>query len=69
MTEAIQGITDFAFRELQAQRVEIRCDEKNIKSRAIPKRLGFNLEGILINDDLSLDTKELRNTCIYAKTV
>lgn len=69
MAEAVQGITDFAFRELQAQRVEIRCDEKNIKSRAIPERLGFNLEGILINDDLSLDTKELRNTCIYAKTV
>ncbi|MBN6205672.1 GNAT family N-acetyltransferase [Ralstonia pickettii] len=69
MTEAVQGITDFAFRELQAKRVEIRCDEKNIKSRAVPERLGFKLEGILINDDLSPETSELRNTCIYAKTV
>ena len=68
MTEAVQGITDFAFQELNAKRVEIKCDEKNVKSRAVPERLGFNLEGILINDDLSLDKKELRNTCIYAKT-
>ena len=42
MTEAVQGITDFAFQELKARRVEIRCDEKNIKSRAVPERLGFN---------------------------
>lgn len=69
MTEAVQGITDFAFKELGARRVEIRCDEKNIKSRAVPERLGYKLEGILFNDDLSPDTKELRNTCIYARTV
>jgi RimJ/RimL family protein N-acetyltransferase len=69
MTEAVKGITNFAFHELNARRVEIRCDEKNIKSRAIPERLGFTLEGILKNDDLSPDTKELRNTCIYAKVV
>src|SRR5699024_6756786 len=68
ITEAIDGITAFAFNELSARRVEIRCDEKNVKSRAVPERLGYQLEGILINDDLSPDTKELRNTCIYAKT-
>ncbi|MBP2242816.1 RimJ/RimL family protein N-acetyltransferase [Cytobacillus eiseniae] len=69
MTEAVKGITDIAFHELNARRVEIRCDEKNRKSRAIPERLGFTLEGVLINDDLSPDTNELRDTCIYAKTV
>lgn len=69
ITEAVKGITNFAFEELKARRIEIRCDEKNIKSRAVPERLGYNLEGILINDDLSPDTKELRNTCIYSKTI
>lgn len=69
MTEAVEGITDFALRELQARRVEIRCDAKNVKSRAIPERLGYVLEGILKNDDLSPDTAELRDTCIYAKVV
>ncbi|SHG29819.1 GNAT family N-acetyltransferase [Ornithinibacillus halophilus] len=69
MTEAVQGITDFAFNELHARRVEIKCDKRNTKSRAIPEKLGFELEGILKNDDLSPDTNELRDTCIYAKTV
>ncbi|SEN96799.1 Protein N-acetyltransferase, RimJ/RimL family [Mesobacillus persicus] len=69
MTEAVQGISDFAFRELQARRLEIRCDVKNQKSRAIPERLGFTLEGILRNDDWSVDKSELRDTCIYAKVV
>ncbi|GIN57280.1 GNAT family N-acetyltransferase [Lederbergia ruris] len=69
MTEAVKGIAQFAFRELQARRVEIRCDAKNMKSRAIPERLGFSLEGILKNDDVSPDTNQLRDTCIYAKIV
>lgn len=69
MTEAVNGITDFAFRELKARRVEIRCDVNNQKSREIPERLGFSLEGILKNDDWSVDKSELRDTCIYAKTM
>lgn len=67
MTEAVQGITAFAFEELKARRVEIRCDPQNVKSRAIPERLGFVLEGILRNDLLSVDGKELRDTCVFAK--
>jgi ribosomal-protein-serine acetyltransferase len=66
MTEAVQGITDFAVRELKARRIEIRCDSLNTKSKAIPERLGFTLDGILKNDSLSVDG-ELRDTCIYSK--
>jgi ribosomal-protein-serine acetyltransferase len=69
MTEAVQGIVGFAEKELKARRIEIRCDSRNLKSRAIPERLGFNLEGILKNEDLSADTNELRDTCIYAKVI
>lgn len=68
MTEAVQGVTDFAFKELKARRVEIRCDSENVRSRKIPERLGFTLEGILKNDSLSVDGNELRDTCVYAKT-
>ncbi|MFX3623247.1 MAG: GNAT family N-acetyltransferase [Ectobacillus sp.] len=67
MTEAVAGIAEFAFTELGANRLEIRCDAKNARSRAIPERLGFKLEGILENDDVSVDGSELRDTCIYAK--
>jgi RimJ/RimL family protein N-acetyltransferase len=69
ITEATEAITNFAFKELNAKRVEVRCDSKNIKSRAIPERLGFTLEGILKNNSLAVDGKELRDTCIFAKTI
>ncbi|MFZ7943535.1 GNAT family N-acetyltransferase [Neobacillus sp. 19] len=68
ITEATEAITHFAFTHLNAKRVEIRCDSKNVKSRAIPEKLGFSLEGILKCDSISADTKELRDTCIFAKT-
>lgn len=67
MTEAVQGISDFAFNHLSANRVEIRCDTKNIKSKMIPERLKFDLEGVIRNEDLSVDGSELRDTNIYAK--
>jgi RimJ/RimL family protein N-acetyltransferase len=67
MTEAVQGIAAFAFQELQANRVEIRCDRLNVRSRAVPERLGFALEGILRNEDMAVDGSGLRDTCIYAK--
>lgn len=67
MTEAVEGITNFAVRELKAKRVEIRCDTLNVKSRAIPERLGFTLEGILRNDSVSV-AGEIRDTCVFAKT-
>lgn len=68
MTEAVEGITNFAFEQLHAKRVEIRCDTKNERSKRIPERLDFPLEGILRNEARSLDGKELRDTFIYAKT-
>lgn len=68
MTEAVQGIADFAFSALLARRVEIRCDTLNDKSKAIPERLGFTLEGVLVNDDISADGTRLRDTFIFAKT-
>ncbi|MEH7472608.1 GNAT family N-acetyltransferase [Priestia megaterium] len=67
MTEAVEGIMNFALKELKAKRVEIRCDSNNAKSRAIPEKLGFRLEGILENDDVSVNGVDLRDTCIYAK--
>lgn len=67
MTEAVSRMTFFAFEDLGARRVEIRCDEKNLPSRAVAERLGFPLEGILQQDSVGLDDNSLRNTCIYAK--
>ncbi|ADU29180.1 GNAT family N-acetyltransferase [Evansella cellulosilytica] len=67
MTEAITRITEYAFKEIKAKRVEICCDEQNDRSRAVAERLDFTLDAILKNDDLSPDGKQVRNTCIYSK--
>ncbi|MFC7322925.1 GNAT family N-acetyltransferase [Halobacillus campisalis] len=67
-TEVVEGLANFAFNKLSAKRVEVRCDAKNIRSLAIPERLGFKMEGTLRNDDVSVDGSELRDTLIYAST-
>ncbi|KIL50997.1 GNAT family N-acetyltransferase [Jeotgalibacillus campisalis] len=69
MTEAVEGIARFAFTTLDAQRVEIRCDAENKKSRSIPEKLGFELEGILKNNELNPLSKKPIDTCVYAKVI
>lgn len=67
MTEAVEALTMFAVKEFGAKRVEIRCDPENIRSRRIPEKLGFILEGVLRQDDVSADGMSLRNTCVFSK--
>src|SRR5829696_8475523 len=47
ITEAVLGITEFAFDTLGARRVEIRCDSRNLPSTRVAERAGFELEGRL----------------------
>ena len=66
ISESTEAIARFAFGTLGAKRVEIRCDSKNVKSRRVPDRLGFKLEGTLRNNTLST-SGELRDTLVFAK--
>lgn len=66
MTEAVQGITNFAICVLQANRIEIRCDSTNTRSARIAERLGFTLEGILRSEKCDV-TGQLRDTMVFAK--
>lgn len=45
MTASCRVMIDHAFSDLDLHRVEIRCATENRRSRAIPERLGFKLEG------------------------
>lgn len=45
ITESSKALTDFGFKNFNAERMEIHCEVSNTKSAAIPKRLGYNLEG------------------------
>ena len=47
MTLACRAYVDHAFGEMELNRVEIRAAAGNGRSRAIPERLGFTLEGVL----------------------
>ncbi len=47
VTQSCKRIIDFAFTELQLNRIEIKCGTGNTKSQAIPERLHFTKEGIL----------------------
>ncbi|TFB21833.1 N-acetyltransferase [Filobacillus milosensis] len=67
MTEAAEKLTDFGLDHIGFKRIEIRTDKENHNSRSVPERLGYELEAILKNDDISVDGGEPRDTCIYAK--
>ncbi|MFX3649447.1 MAG: GNAT family N-acetyltransferase [Paenibacillus sp.] len=47
MTEAVKGIEQFAITHLEANRLEIRCDARNVRSARVAERAGYTLEGIL----------------------
>jgi ribosomal-protein-serine acetyltransferase len=47
MTQAVCSLLDHALGAWQLNRVEIRADVENRRSRAIPERLGFQQEGTL----------------------
>ncbi|MCL1698957.1 GNAT family protein [Lysinibacillus sp. Bpr_S20] len=47
MTKTVQALLQYAFEDLQLNKVEIRAAVGNTKSRAIPERLGFTKEGTI----------------------
>lgn len=65
VTETVKALTAAAFLEMQAQRVEIRCDSRNWRSRRVAERAGYQLEALLRRDDRANDGS-LRDTTVYA---
>lgn len=66
ITEAVNGLTAFAFDTLRARRMEIRCDVKNTRSAAVAQRAGYALEGTFHNDARD-HFGQLRDTYIFAR--
>lgn len=51
VTRACQELITYAFDELKLNKVEIRCGVDNIRSSAIPQRLGFRQESIIYDGE------------------
>jgi len=47
MTQAVRALVDHAFAQWRLNRIEIRADVENVRSRALAERLGFRHEGTL----------------------
>ena len=47
ITKACSKVLEYSFGRMGLNRIEIRCATENLKSRAIPERLGFKDEGII----------------------
>lgn len=65
-SEAVRLLVALAFDRLAARRVEIRCDTRNVRSRAVAERCGFELEGVLRRDALGVDG-DVRDTAVYSR--
>jgi RimJ/RimL family protein N-acetyltransferase len=66
-TEAVNALTRYAFQQLGAKRVEVRCDTHNLRSRAVVCKLRYAHEGTLLSDS----TDAMGNPCdtmMYART-
>jgi RimJ/RimL family protein N-acetyltransferase len=64
MSAAVRLLCGLAFDVCGANRVSIRCDASNTRSAAIPRRLGFTLEGVQRNA-LRDPRGELRDTLVF----
>lgn len=67
MTEAVRLLVTLAFEQLAGRRLTILCDRLNVRSRAIPERLGFVLEGTLRKDSIT-PGGDVRDTMVWAMT-
>lgn len=65
VTEAVRALTALCFERLGAQRVEIRCDSRNLRSAAVARRVGYQLEATLRHQARNNDGL-LRDTLVFA---
>jgi RimJ/RimL family protein N-acetyltransferase len=63
-TEAAAALTARAFSLHGVDAVEIRCDPRNARSAAVPRRLGFRLEATLEGDAVAPDGSR-RDTLVW----
>jgi ribosomal-protein-serine acetyltransferase len=67
VAEAVGLLTRVAFDRFHVKRLEIKCDERNVRSARVMERAGFVREGVLRND-FRTHRGEIRSTLVYSLT-
>lgn len=66
MTEAVNALTQYVFKELNVKRIAITCAIDNSRSRKIPERLGYMLESVVKSNRLTL-AGEVTDSLIFTR--
>lgn len=64
ITRSVAAMIEDAFQNLGLNRVEIQCATENLRSRAVPERLGFKRDGVM--RESSLLNNEFVDKVIYS---
>lgn len=64
-TEAVRAVSRLAFDACRAERVEIHCSHRNVRSRRVAEGAGFTLEARLRHHSRE-PSGELRDTLVFA---
>lgn len=64
MSRSVHALIRYVFNEVRLNRIEIKCGEYNQKSRAIPEKLGFKIEGIIRDGEMLND--QFHNLLLYS---
>lgn len=67
MTEAVNAMTQYAFKQMGVKRIAITCDVNNTRSKKIAERLNYTLEGILKSNRRMPKSGKLSDTLVFAK--
>jgi len=67
MIEALEVVEKEFFENRNLNRMQLRCDERNIASRKVAKKCGYTLEGKIREDRYSEYFEDLRNTLVFSK--
>ena len=65
ITESLKKLTDYTFKKMDINRIQIKCATGNIQSSKIPRKLNFVFEGIERDGEL-LSDGEFTNLEVYS---
>ena len=65
--EAVQILEKEFFTNGKINRIQIRCDERNVASAGVAKKCGYFFEGKNREDSFSEYFKDFRNTLVFSK--